>query len=124
MPVTSDDLRRHFLAAWGADTCYPDLSEEWTSDNPSRDQCGMTALVVQDILGGELILAEVHVDGAKVGHHYWNRLPDGVEIDLTRSQFRRGEQISNPRVVERLYGSFTREEAYTLFRSRVLSRLE
>jgi hypothetical protein len=43
----------------------------------------MTALVVQDILGGDLILAEVHVAGAQVGHHYWNRLPDGSDVDLT-----------------------------------------
>jgi len=34
----------------------------------------MTALVVQDFLGGDLILGEVHVDGIKVGNHYWNRV--------------------------------------------------
>lgn len=70
MSITLHALRGHFLAAWGQDTCYPNMREEWTPDNPSRDQCGMTALVVQDVLGGDLILAEVRVAGAKVGHHY------------------------------------------------------
>ena len=40
MPVTADELRRHFLAAWGPDTCYPHMREEWSPENPSRDQCG------------------------------------------------------------------------------------
>jgi hypothetical protein len=44
-------------------------------------------MVLQDLLGGELIMAEVQVDGVKVGHHWWNRLPDGTEVDLTRDQF-------------------------------------
>jgi hypothetical protein len=101
MPLTADGLRAHFLAAWGADTCYPDMSEEWSPDNPSRDQCGMTALVVQDILGGELIIAEVHVGGAKVGHHYWNRLPDGSEVDLTSDQFRPDEEVVGGKAIAR-----------------------
>ena len=49
MPITADELHRHFLTAWGPDTCYPNMSEEWTPENPARDQCGMTALVVQDV---------------------------------------------------------------------------
>lgn len=57
MPITVDQLRRHFLAAWGPDTCYPNMREEWTPENPSRDQCGMTALVVQDeVVGGTVVL--------------------------------------------------------------------
>ena len=34
----------------------------------------MTALVVQDLLSGDLC------------NHYWNRRPDGTEIDLTADQ--------------------------------------
>ncbi|MGA9859662.1 MAG: NUDIX hydrolase, partial [Solirubrobacteraceae bacterium] len=33
--------------------------------------------------------------------HYWNRLPDGVEVDLTREQFCCGEEIGEPTVVRR-----------------------
>ena len=124
MDITVDELRTHFLAAWGPDTCYPDMSAEWRPDNPSRDQCGMTALVVQDVLGGDLVLAEVHVDGAKVGHHYWNRLPDGSEVDLTGDQFTPDEQVVGGTVVVRPPDAprYHREQ-YELLRSRVLGFL-
>jgi hypothetical protein len=124
VPITADDLHEHFLAAWGADTCYPDMSEEWTPENPSRDQCGMTALVVQDILGGDLILAEVRVEGAKVGHHYWNRLPDGSEVDLTADQFRPEEEVVGGTVVARPPDAPRRHrEQYERLRRRILEGL-
>jgi hypothetical protein len=124
MPIAVDELRSHFLAAWGADTCYPHMSEEWSRENPSRDQCGMTALVVQDILGGELIIAQVHVDGSQIGHHYWNRLPDGSEIDLTADQFRPDEEIVGAQVIVRPPDAprYHREQ-YELLRGRVLESL-
>ena len=46
----------------------------------------MTALVVHDLFGGQLLEAEVHFhDGSRQGFHYWNRLPRG-DVDLTREQ--------------------------------------
>jgi hypothetical protein len=121
MTITADALRTHFLAAWGSDTCYPDMSDEWTPENPSRDQCGMTALVVQDILGGDLIIAEVHVEGVQIGHHYWNRLPDGSEVDLTADQFRSEEEVIGGKVIARPPDAprFHRAQ-YELLRGRVL----
>ncbi len=29
-------------------------SSKWSVDNPAKGQCGVTSLVVQDILGGEI----------------------------------------------------------------------
>ena len=124
MPITAADLRPYFLSAWGADTCYPDSRKEWTPENPARDQCGMTALVVQDVLGGELILAEVHVGGVKVGHHYWNRLPDGSDVDLTADQFRSEEEVVGGKVVVRPPDAPRRHrEQYELLRRRILEAL-
>jgi hypothetical protein len=124
--MASLDLLRPLLrAAWGPDTCYPDASEDWRPDNPARAQCGMTALVVQDILGGDLILGEVHVDGVKVGNHYWNRLPDGSEVDLTADQFLPGEVVVNGEVKYRPPDAPRRcREQYELLRERVLAALE
>jgi hypothetical protein len=65
MAITAEELRPYFRSAWGADTCYPESRAEWTPHNPARDQCGMTALVVQDMLGGDLIIGEVHVGGVQ-----------------------------------------------------------
>jgi hypothetical protein len=57
--------------------------------------------VLNDVLGGDLVVAEVHVDGERYGYHWWNRLTSGVEIDLTRDQVRDGQVISSPRVLRR-----------------------
>lgn len=119
--LTVDELRALLRAAWGPDTCYPNASEEWRPDNPARDQCGMTALVVQDLLGGDLILGEVQVDSTKVGNLYWNRLPDGTEVDLTAEQFLPEEVIVNGQVVTRPPDAPRRHrEQYELLRDRVL----
>ncbi len=73
--------------------------------NRPRGQCGPTALTVHDLLGGELLLAEVHrTDGSRQGVHYWNLLPDGTEIDLTREHFASDEVIQQPRIVQRPAG--------------------
>jgi len=54
--------------AWSRETSAD--PEQWTPDNPAWGQCAVTALVVQDGFGGELVRATV--DDAS---HYWNRLP-------------------------------------------------
>jgi 8-oxo-dGTP pyrophosphatase MutT (NUDIX family) len=98
--VTS--LEHALRAAWCRWTSDPVDQPAWTDANPASGQCASTALVVQDRLGGGLLMADVHeADGSRQGVHYWNRLPDGRELDLTREQFRSGEVVGAPRAVER-----------------------
>lgn len=119
--MTLTELAARMRRAWGADTCYPDSSDSWTPDNPARDQCGMTALVVQDVLGGDLVLGQVQVDGVWVSHHYWNRLADGTEVDLTAEQFTPDEVVVDGQVVVRPPDAPRRHrEQYELLRDRVL----
>ena len=114
MAITADELGPHFRT---------DSRKEWTPQNPARDQCGMTGLVVQNILGGALIIGEVHVGDVQVGHHYWNRLPDGSEVDLTADQFRPDEEVVDGRVVTRpLDAPHRHREQYELLRARVSKR--
>lgn len=81
-------------AGWSAASCDPVDLADWSPENPARGQCGVTALVVQDHLGGELMIGDVvHADGTRQGVHYWNRLPDGREVDLTWEQFVDGERL-------------------------------
>ncbi len=57
-------------------------------------------MVIYQFLGGVLLTADVFRDGIRVETHHWNRLPTGLEIDLTREQFRNRETFGEPRVVD------------------------
>jgi hypothetical protein len=81
--MTIDDIDVLVLAlrlSWGADTSGD--PPNWTETNPAIGQCGVTALVVQDQLGGSLAYGIVNG-----GPHYWNVLPTEQELDLARQQF-------------------------------------
>lgn len=117
-------LRPVLRAGWGPDTCDPHDLEHWRHDNPARGQCGVTALVIQDLLGGDLILGEVFAGKTKVGHHYWNRLLDGSVVDLTADQFHPGEVVVGGQVQRRPADAPRRcREQYELLRTRVLAAL-
>lgn len=117
-------LEQIFRAAWDADTCDPADLSSWSASNPSRGQCGVTSLVLQDLLGGSLLLADVHVNGEKVGHHYWLRLVGDIEVDLTRDQFDPSEIVGPPKVVHRPPDAPRRcREQYELLRARVFGAL-
>jgi hypothetical protein len=90
------EIDRVLRASCAADTCAADDAGRaaWTADNPAWGHCDVTALVVNDILGGDLMVGEVHVDGERHGYHWWNRLATGVEIDLTRDQFQHGQVVT------------------------------
>jgi hypothetical protein len=89
-------------ASWTRESCDPVDLHLWSESCPERGQCGVTAVLVQELLGGDLLLADVlFADGSPQGVHYWNRLPGGEEVDLTRSQFQDGELVGMPRVVGR-----------------------
>ncbi|MEU1210907.1 hypothetical protein ACFYSH_11380 [Streptomyces sp. NPDC005791] len=122
-PLLLTDIEAAVRSSWGADTTTPAHRAQWNPGNPARDQCGVTAMVVNDLLGGELIRGEVRVDGVRVDYHWWNRLGMGVEIDLTREQFAPHEIVSGGVVIERPAEFVRLREEYELLRARVLERL-
>lgn len=119
------DLDKALRAGWAADTCSPDDLADWQPDNPACGHCDITALIVNDVFGGDLMVGEVYLpDGAQRGFHWWNRLPSGVELDLTREQFQDGQTVAAARVVERPPGPLPRRwEEYLLLRERVTEHL-
>ncbi|WP_051683850.1 hypothetical protein [Blastococcus sp. URHD0036] len=119
--TTLRELTAAVRASWSRETCDDVDLADWTPGNPARGQCGVTALTVQDVLGGDLLLAEVvRPDGSRQGVHWWNRLPDGREVDLTREQFAPDEVVQAPRVVDRPPGPPRRgAEQYARFRTAV-----
>ncbi|MFJ8433880.1 hypothetical protein ACIQ9P_21530 [Kitasatospora sp. NPDC094019] len=119
-------LDRALRASWAADTCSPDdlARAGWRPDNPAWGHCDITALLVHDLLGGDLVLGEVHQGGERHGFHWWNVLASGVELDLTREQFRHGQTVGGARVVVRPEGPTRRRwEEYLLLRERVAAHL-
>ena len=61
----------------------------------------MTALVVRELLGGVILVATVlPIEGTPHERHAWNRLPSGLELDLTWEQFKNGERLATPEVRE------------------------
>jgi hypothetical protein len=113
-------------ASWAADTCSDDdaAREPWTSANPAWGHCDVTALVVNDLLGGDLLMGEVHLDGEPQGFHAWNSVGAGLEIDLTREQFTHGQLVTSGQVIARPEGRPVRRQAeYERFRARVMERL-
>ncbi|MEU6867438.1 hypothetical protein ABZ924_30015 [Streptomyces sp. NPDC046876] len=124
---TLADLQAAIRAGWSAETCSPDDvdREPWTPENPAWGHCDITALVVQDLMGGGLLVGEVWLDGEQHGFHTWNVLPGGIEVDLTREQFRRGQVVTEGRLMgPRPQGRLSRRwEEYQLLRQRVGERL-
>jgi hypothetical protein len=93
-PATLGEVEDAIRASWGRDTS--DDPDDWSEDNPAQGQCAVTALLVKKLLGGEILLAGVLRDGKRVERHAWNRLRSGLILDLTRSQFRDGEEFEEP----------------------------
>jgi GNAT superfamily N-acetyltransferase len=88
------DLESAIRASWSRETSAD--PDEWAEENPARGQCDATAVVLRMYLGGEILVADVLRDGQRLERHAWNRLPSGLTLDLTRDQFRAGEQLGEP----------------------------
>jgi len=73
---TEKDLLRALKKSWSNQS-----SSKWSLDNPARGQCGVTALVVNDILGGE-----IYKTWLDEGWHFYNMLA-GERRDFTEEQF-------------------------------------
>ena len=98
--------------AWSIET-----STKWLSDDPARGQCSVTALVVQDVLGGEL--AKTDVDGA---WHFYNFV-NGKRLDFSVSQFPNPVSYTDLPTNRDEAFSDTSPEQYQVLRERVLTSI-
>ena len=118
--ATLREIEQAIRAAWSQKTS--DDPDEWSEANPARGQCAVTALLVRELLGGEILVANVLRDGVRVDRHAWNRLPSGLTLDLTREQFTQGERFAEPRVEEPVL-THRHPGRFATLRERVRSRL-
>jgi hypothetical protein len=73
------ELYRKLKEVWSAETSSPPAS--WSTDNPAKNHCSVTSLIVNDYFGGEIVSTRT-----VGGTHFYNII-DGTRWDLTISQF-------------------------------------
>jgi hypothetical protein len=110
--MTPETLLAALRASWSRET-----SSGWREDNPARGQCNVTALVVQDHCGGEILKTPT-----PEGWHFYNRVA-GLRHDLTAGQFAAPPVYENVLADREEALSGTTAERYTLLASRVSATL-
>ena len=78
---------------WDAETSSD--PENWKRNKAAWGQCAVTALLVQDLFGGELRRVVATLPDGREISHYFNGLDNGM-LDLTRTQFPEGTTFSTP----------------------------
>ncbi|MDD1530328.1 hypothetical protein C7U92_00670 [Bradyrhizobium sp. WBOS7] len=76
MSFDPDDVQRTLCRAWSLAT-----ARQWTASNPAAGQCNVTALLVHELFGGDLLKTPL-----PAGDHFYNRI-EGERYDFTASQF-------------------------------------
>ncbi|WP_419894824.1 YunG family protein [Actinopolyspora erythraea] len=67
---------------------------------------------------------DVRRGGEWIGYHWWNRLGDSLELDLTRDQFAPNELVGPGDPVSRPTGKTRLDTEYETLRKRVLTYLK
>ncbi|WP_440446506.1 YunG family protein [Nocardia amamiensis] len=99
-----ESLTSALRKSWSADTSS---SPDWTENNRAKGQCAVTACVVQDYFGGDILNTVATLPSSETVSHYFN-VVDGETIDLTREQFPKGTKFTRPAAKPGRYSS-TRE---------------
>ncbi len=74
------ELRAILETGWSEETVtHPDYKKDWSSKPKSYGHCYVTARALHEILGWEILHSVSE-------HQFWNRLPDGREVDFTSDQ--------------------------------------
>jgi hypothetical protein len=76
MSFDPDAVQRALFEAWSLST-----SSQWTADKPVAGQCNVTALLIHEHFGGELLKTPL-----PAGDHFYNWI-EGRRYDFTESQF-------------------------------------
>jgi hypothetical protein len=78
------------VSAWSQETSAK--PNGWSDGNRAIGQADVTALVVQDLAGGDIVAGLACLPNGRRIHHCWNKL-GFMEFDLTISQFPDGTGI-------------------------------
>jgi len=81
MTFDPDEVQTALRESWSLAT-----ARQWTPENPAAGQCNVTAILVHDLFGGELLKTPL-----PAGDHFYNRI-GGRRYDFTEDQF--GQRIT------------------------------
>lgn len=70
------EVEKALRQSWSLST-----ARQWTPDNPAAGQCNVTALLVEELYGGDFLKTRL-----AAGDHFYNRV-GGRRYDFTQSQF-------------------------------------
>lgn len=112
------NLRMAMLASASGDTAYdPEVYEMRKGKCMLVGHCGCVSYVVQQKFGGDIV-------GGRVGNesHLWNRLPNGIEIDLSSDQYGgdgfnpviKGRKVKPRRTVNPKFRTFASRVEYNM----------
>lgn len=76
MAFDADKIQEALRNSWSLTT-----ARQWTPANPAAGQCNVTALLVYELFGGDLLKTPL-----PAGDHFYNRI-GGRRYDFTESQF-------------------------------------
>jgi len=118
LSLTEAELAEAIAKSWSRETS--DDPQRWSCDNPARGQCAVTALIVQDFFGGDLLRSNINWTP-----HYWNLLPNRFELDLTKNQFKEVVFSGTPTQSSRQFilSNSTTRRNYKRLRKLVLAAL-
>ncbi|MDN5388963.1 MULTISPECIES: YunG family protein [Bacillus] len=107
-----EQIMNALYKSWSSDS-----SSKWSQDNPAKGQCGVTALIVNDLLGREIRKTRL-----PEGWHFYNFI-NGKRYDLTVSQFK--EDILYMDVPSNRNEAFsdTNEKQYNYLKQSVINHL-
>jgi len=107
-----NELEKMIEMSWCKETSYPSCQENWDKSNPSTGQCAITALVVNDFIGGKIMRCMC----GDISHYY--NLVNNEVIDLTVKQF--NGNIPDYTKGEERTREYLLSDASTLFRYKLL----
>ena len=90
--MTQSEIATAIEACWSIETTY--CVENYINRDPAWGNCAVTALLVQELLGGELMQGWAIEPGQARTAHYWNRV-SGYDLDLTWRQFVQGTILTD-----------------------------
>lgn len=109
---TENALLRALKKSWSIQS-----SSKWTLDNPAKGQCGVTALVVNDILGGK-----IYKTWLDEGWHFYNILNEERK-DFSQEQFPYNLEYQDVQSNREEAFQDTNDIQYSYLKSRVYENL-